>query len=78
MSQPDQSADLQQGKRFEVTGDQYQPSLIILDHDWWQANEYEIYEWMAAHLPNGINHHFGSLLNFGNPRERMMFLLRWA
>ena len=44
MSQPYQPADLQQGKRFEVTGDQYQPSLIILDHDWWQANEYEIYE----------------------------------
>ena len=39
MSQPHQPADLQQGKRFEVTGDQYQPSLIILDHDWWQANE---------------------------------------
>ena len=78
MSQLHQPADLQQGKRFEVTGDQYQPSLIILDHDWWQANEYEIYEWMAAHLPNGINHHFGSLLNFGNPRERMMFLLKWS
>ena len=66
------------GGRFELTGDANQPSLIILDHDWWQANEYNIYEWMAGHLSRGINHHFGSLLNFGSDRERMMFLLRWA
>lgn len=78
MSQPQQPADLVQGSRFEVTGDQYQPSLIILDWAWWEANEYVVYEWMTAHLPKGVDHHMGSLINFANTRERMMFLLRWA
>jgi hypothetical protein len=78
MSQPHQPADLVQGSRFEVAGDQYQPSLIILDWAWWEANEYAVHEWMAAHLPKGTDHHMGVLINFGNPRERMMFLLRWS
>ena len=78
MSQPQQPADLKSGNRFELTGDAMQPSLIILDHDWWQANQTQIYDWMAEHLSRGIHHHFGSLLNFSHPRERMMFLLRWA
>jgi len=71
-------AKLVDGSRFELTGDAMQPSLIILDHDWWQANQTQIYDWMAEHLSRGIHHHFGSLLNFSHPRERMMFLLRWS
>jgi len=65
-------------RRFEVQNSQFQPSLIILDQDYWQANEYEIQEWMAANLPRGIHHQFGMTLNFEKEQERMMFLLRWG
>ena len=64
--------------KFEVQNSQYQPSLIILDQDWWAANEYAVHEWMAERLPRGIHHHYGMTLNFENEQDRLMFLMRWA
>jgi hypothetical protein len=64
--------------KFEVQNSQYQPSLIILDQDWWAANEYIIYEWMAERLPRGIHHHYGITLNFEHEQDRLMFLMRWS
>ena len=64
--------------RFEVQTSQYQPNLLIIDHDYWQANEWAIQEWMAENLPRGIHHQFGAILSFENERDRMAFLLRWG
>lgn len=64
--------------RFEVQNGQFQPSLIIIDYDYWMANEYEIKEWMAANLPRGIHHQFGMLLNFEKDQDRLAFLMRWG
>jgi len=64
--------------RFEAQNSQYQPSLVIVDQDWWTANESAVHEWMAERLPRGIHHQFGMLLNFENEQDRLMFLMRWA
>lgn len=64
--------------RFEVQNSQYQPSLLILDHDYWQEHEYVIKEWMAANLPRGIHHQFGTILNFEREQDRLAFLMRWG
>jgi hypothetical protein len=54
------------------------PSLMINDWAWWEANEREIYNWMAERLPRGIDHQQGIVLSFDDEQQRMMFLLRWA
>jgi hypothetical protein len=64
--------------RFEVQSSQFQPNLLIVDYDYWTANEYEIKEWMAANLPRGIHHQFGMLLNFEKEQDRLAFLMRWG
>ena len=73
----DSPAKLSKG-RFEITNSEFQPGLIIIDYNWWSANEQEIHEWMAANLPRGIHHRFGMIVSFENDQDRMMFLLRWS
>jgi len=51
---------------------------MINDWTWWEANEREIYNWMAERLPRGIEHQQGIVLSFDNEQQRMMFLLKWA
>ena len=53
-------------------------SVTILDPAWWHDNEREILNWMAEHLPRGIEHQQGMTVSFDTDQDRMMFLLRWA
>lgn len=52
--------------------------LMIQDYMWWHANEREILNWMAEHLPEGIDHQQGMTVTFNSDQDRMLFLLRWA
>lgn len=52
--------------------------LFISDYMWWGANEREILNWMAEHLPRGIEHQQGMVITFDNEQDRLMFLLRWG
>ena len=56
----------------------HQSYLIIQDYEWWHNNEREILNWMAEHLPHGIEHQTGMVINFDNEQDRIMFMLRWA
>ena len=51
--------------------------VVIKDYQWWTANEREILNWMAEHLPRGIEHQQGMIVSFESEQDRMMFLLRW-
>ncbi len=55
----------------------YKSFVIIQDYMWWGANEREILNWMAEHLPRGIEHQQGMTVEFESEQDRMMFLLRW-
>jgi len=50
---------------------------MIEDYRWWTANEREILNWMAEHLPRGIEHQRGMTVEFESEQDRMLFLLRW-
>ena len=52
--------------------------LMVADYMWWHENEREILNWMAEHLPHGIEHQQGMTVSFDTDKDRMMFLLRWA
>lgn len=52
--------------------------VMIQDYWWWTANEREILNWMAEHLPRGIEHQQGMTVTFDSEKDRMMFLLRWS
>lgn len=56
----------------------YKAGLMIEDYMWWSENEREILNWMAEHLPRGIEHQQGMTIEFDNEKQRMHFLLRWA
>ena len=56
----------------------YKSFVMIEDYQWWAANEREILNWMAEHLPRGIEHQQGMTVEFDTDQDRMMFLLRWA
>ena len=72
----DPQAKLSQG-RFQMTGNQFPPSLFISDYDWWQENAYEILEWMDKCLPRGREHQRGMVIEFDNDGDRLNFLVRW-
>ena len=68
-------------KRFQLASSPMSDSnylLMIEDYMWWTDNEREILNWMAEHLPGGIDHQQGMVLTFDSDKQRMMFLLRWA
>ena len=54
------------------------PVLMIQDYHWWTDNEREILNWMAEHLPRGIDHQAGMTIDFDTKQDRMLFLLRWS
>lgn len=56
----------------------HKEGLMIQDYRWWVANEREILNWMAEHLPRGIDHQAGMTIDFDTEQDRMMFLLRWS
>jgi len=64
--------------RFKVQNSQFQPSLIIVDYQWWTDNEPAIYEWMDERLPGGRGQHQGMVILFGSDQDRLMFLMRWS
>lgn len=64
--------------RFVLYNLDYKSGLIIHDYTWWHDNEREILNWMAEHLPRGIEHQQGMTVSFDTDQDRMMFLLRWA
>ena len=64
--------------RFVPYNLHYKSGLMIQDYAWWQDNEREIFNWMAEHLPRGIEHQQGMTVSFDTDQDRMMFLLRWA
>ena len=64
--------------RFEAQNSQFQPSLLIVDYNWWTDHELEIYEWMDERLPGGRSRHQGMFVLFGNDQDRLMFLMRWS
>ena len=64
--------------RFVLYNLNYQSGLMIQDYAWWNDNEREILNWMAEHLPRGIEHQQGMTVTFDTDQDRMMFLLRWA
>jgi hypothetical protein len=52
--------------------------LIIEDYVWWTNNEREIFNWMVANLPRGIEHQQGMVIALDTEQQRLHFLLRWA
>ena len=64
--------------RFVAYTLHHRAGLMIEDYTWWTNNEREILNWMAEHLPRGIEHQQGMTVEFDTDQERMMFLLRWA
>jgi hypothetical protein len=56
----------------------YRHGIMIADYTWWYTNEREILNWMAEHLPHGIEHQQGMTVEFDSEQERTMFLLRWG
>jgi hypothetical protein len=56
----------------------HRTGLMIQDYMWWHENEREILNWMAEHLPRGIEHQQGMTITFDTDKDRMIFLLRWA
>jgi hypothetical protein len=56
----------------------HKSGLMIQDYMWWHDNEREILNWMAEHLPRGIEHQQGMTITFDTDQDRMTFLLRWA
>ena len=64
--------------RFVLYNLDYKSGLMIHDYTWWHANEREILNWMAEHLPRGIEHQQGMTVSFDTDQDRLMFLLRWA
>ena len=56
----------------------HKSGLMIQDYMWWHANEREILNWMAEHLPQGIEHQQGMTVTFDTDRDQMLFLLRWS
>jgi hypothetical protein len=51
---------------------------MVADYMWWHENEREILNWMAQHLPRGIEHQQGMTVEFDTEQDRTMFLLRWT
>jgi len=56
----------------------YKHRIMIYDYTWWYNNEREILNWMAEHLPRGIEHQQGMTVEFDSEQDRTMFLLRWT
>jgi hypothetical protein len=56
----------------------YRHGIMISDYMWWYINEREILNWMAEHLPRGIEHQQGMTVEFDSEQDRTMFLLRWT
>lgn len=52
--------------------------LIIVDFNWWIANEPEIYTWMEQHLPRGRMHHTGMVVSIPDEQDAMLFMLKWS
>ena len=67
-------------KRFQLASSPLSGGymLLIEDYMWWTENEREILNWMAANLPEGIDHQQGMTVTFDDDKQRMMFLLRWS
>lgn len=51
--------------------------VMIADYTWWCNNEREILNWMAAHLPRGIEHQQGMTVDFDSEQDVLLFMLRW-
>jgi hypothetical protein len=66
------------GNRFVPFTLHYRHGIMISDYTWWYANEREILNWMAEHLPRGIEHQQGMTVEFDLEQDRTMFLLRWT
>jgi hypothetical protein len=50
---------------------------MISDYVWWSDNEREILNWMAAHMPRGIEHQQGMTVEFDSEQDQLLFMLRW-
>ena len=66
------------GNRFVPYNLHHKTGLMIQDYVWWMENEREILNWMAEHLPTGIDHQYGMTITFDTDQDRMMFLLKWG
>jgi hypothetical protein len=66
------------GNRFVPFTLHYKHGVMVADYMWWHENEREILNWMAEHLPRGIEHQQGMTVEFDTHQDRLMFLLRWA
>ena len=56
----------------------YRHGVMVADYQWWHNHEREILNWMAEHLPRGIEHQHGMTVEFDSEQDRTMFLLRWT
>ena len=50
---------------------------MIAHYTWWHDNEREILNWMAEHLPRGIEHQQGMTIEFDSEQDQLLFMLRW-
>ena len=64
--------------RFVTFTLRYRHGVMVADYMWWHENEREILNWMAEHLPRGIEHQQGMTVEFDSEQDRTMFLLRWT
>jgi hypothetical protein len=55
----------------------HQHGCMIADYMWWHDNEREILNWMAEHLPRGIEHQQGMTIQFDSEQDALLFMLRW-
>jgi hypothetical protein len=50
---------------------------MIADYTWWHNNEREILNWMAEHMPRGIEHQQGMTVEFDSEQDAILFMLKW-
>jgi hypothetical protein len=64
--------------RFEIQTGYAQIALLVIDWDWWAKHENEVYEWMDERLPGGRAQCQGTVIQFNNEQDRLVFLMKWS
>ena len=52
-------------------------SLLIVDYDYWNANEEELAKWLHDNTERGLYTREGMILYFTTEQEMSWFLLKW-
>lgn len=54
------------------------PVAVLTDHQYWAIHENELREWCILTLTKGSTAFEGSVIEFENDKELILFTLRWG